>query len=52
MDPNLMELQERLTKKLGAKVRLRKRGRGGVVEIPFGDDEALDRVFWEIVGRP
>jgi len=51
LDPNLLELQERLTKKLGAKVRLRKRGRGGVVEIPFGDDEDLDRVFWEIVGR-
>lgn len=51
LDPNLLELQERLTKKLGAKVRLRKRGRGGVVEIPFGDDEDLDRVFWEIVGQ-
>jgi len=50
LDPNLQELQDRLTRKLGARVRLRTRGAGGVVEVPYADAEDLDRIFWEIVG--
>jgi len=50
LDPNLEDVQERLTRKLGAKVRLKMRGRGGLVEIPFADIEDLDRVFSEIMG--
>ena len=50
LDPNLQDLQDRLTRKLGARVRLRPRGRGGILEIAYGDAEDLDRIFWEIVG--
>ena len=50
LDPNLQDLQEQLTRKLSAKVRLRQRGQGGVVEIAYADGEELDRIFWQIVG--
>ena len=50
LDPNLQDLQEQLTRKLSARVRLRQRGQGGVVEIEYADGEELDRIFWEIVG--
>ena len=50
LDPNLQDLQEQLTRKLSARVRLRQRGQGGVVEIAYADGEELDRIFWEIVG--
>jgi len=50
LDPNLQDLQERLTQKLSARVRLKQRGQGGVVEIAYADGEELDRIFWEIVG--
>jgi len=50
LDPNLQDLQEQLTRKLSARVRLRPRGQGGVVEIAYADGEELDRIFWEIAG--
>jgi ParB family chromosome partitioning protein len=50
LDPNLQELQDRLTAKLGARVRLRARGSAGTIEIPYADAEDLDRVFSAIMG--
>jgi len=49
LDPNLQDLQERLTMKLGARVRIRPRGEGGYIEIPYADANDLDRIFWDIV---
>lgn len=45
LDPNLQELQDRLTQRLGARVRLKPRGAGGLLEIPYADGEDLDRIF-------
>jgi ParB family chromosome partitioning protein len=50
LDPNLQELQDRLTEKLGARVRLKPRGRGGSIEVPYADADDLDRVFWAVMG--
>jgi len=50
LDPNLEELVDRLRQRLGARVRLRQVGRGGVIEIPYSDWEDLDRIFREIAG--
>ena len=53
LDPNLAELQDRLTERLGSRTRLRPRaaGAGGTIEISYADAEDLDRVFWTILGR-
>ncbi len=50
LDPNLQELQDRLTDRLGARVRLKPRAAGGVIEIPYADAEDLDRIFWAVIG--
>jgi ParB family chromosome partitioning protein len=49
LDPNLQDLQDRLTEKLGARVRLKPRGRGGVLEIPYADHDDLDRIFCTVM---
>ncbi len=48
-DVNLVELEDRLQDKLGTRVRLNKKGRGGKIEIAFFDDEDLQRIM-EILG--
>ncbi len=52
MDPNLRDLQEQLTARLSARVRLRPdpAGRGGSIEIGYVDAEDLDRIFWTLQG--
>jgi ParB family chromosome partitioning protein len=50
LDPNLQDLQDQLTSKLGARIRLKRRGEGGIIEIPYADAEDLDRVFWALMG--
>ena len=49
LDPNLAAVQEQLTRRLGAKVRLKTRGRTGVIEIPFADMQDLDRLLSDIM---
>ncbi len=50
LDPNLRELQDRLTQRLGSKTRLRPQANGGgVIEIQYSDEEDLDRIFWAIM---
>ncbi len=51
VDPNLLELQDRLTERLGARARLRPRPKGGgVIEIEYADDEDLDRISTAMLG--
>jgi hypothetical protein len=52
LDPNLQELQDRMTEKLSARVRLRpdSKGRAGVIEISYSDSEELDQIYWRLVG--
>jgi len=49
LDPNLAAVQEQLTRRLGAKVRLKLRGHRGVIEIPFADMQDLDRLLSDIM---
>jgi len=49
-DPNLREIEERLIRELGAKVRINKRAKGGRIEIDFFSREDLDRIYRKIVG--
>ncbi len=44
-DPNLLELEERLQRALGTKVRLRTRRRGGTINIFYHNAEELDRLL-------
>jgi ParB family chromosome partitioning protein len=43
-DPNLADLEERLQRVLGTKVRIRPRKRGGSIHIAYHDAEELDRL--------
>jgi ParB family chromosome partitioning protein len=55
LDPNLRDLQERLTARLSARVRVRPApSGGGCIEIDYVDEEDLDRIFWALQapGRP
>ncbi|MGD8376313.1 MAG: ParB/RepB/Spo0J family partition protein [Acidobacteriota bacterium] len=49
-DPNTRDAEERLMRSLGTRVRIRRQGEGGRVEISFHDEEELDRIFEYIVG--
>jgi len=44
-DHNLAALEDRLREALGTKVRIRRRGKGGAVEIEFYSNEDLDRIL-------
>lgn len=50
LDPNLLDVQNRITQLLGARTRIRPRpqGSGGVVEIHYSDWEDLDRIYQRI----
>ena len=45
VDPNWRAAAEQLTRSLGTRVRLGKRGRGGTIEIEFYSDAELDRLI-------
>jgi len=52
LDPNLLDVQEQLTRRLSAKVRLRPaKGKGGAIEIEYADAEDLDRLYWQLLGQ-
>jgi ParB family chromosome partitioning protein len=44
-DPNVLEIEERLQRALGTKVRLRVRRRGGTISISYHNSEELDRLL-------
>lgn len=43
-DPNLADMEERLQRALGTKVRVRPRKRGGSIQIAYHDAEELERI--------
>ena len=49
LDPNLQDVQDRMGRALSAKVRLKPKAKGGMIEIQYADDEDLDRIFSKIV---
>jgi ParB family chromosome partitioning protein len=44
-DPNRVEIEERLQRALGTKVRVRPRKRGGSIQISYHDTDELDRLI-------
>jgi ParB family chromosome partitioning protein len=49
-DPNLSALEEELCGVLGTRVKLQMRGRGGVIEIHYHSEDALDRLVEQLRG--
>ena len=49
LDPNMQDVQDRMGRALSAKVRLKPKAKGGMIEIQYADDEDLDRIFSKIV---
>jgi ParB family transcriptional regulator, chromosome partitioning protein len=50
LDPNLRELEDQLTRRLSARVRLRPSATGGgVIEISYADSQDLDRLYWDLL---
>ncbi|MEX0910164.1 MAG: ParB/RepB/Spo0J family partition protein, partial [Candidatus Paceibacterota bacterium] len=45
VDPNIIEAEERLSERLGAKVRVEKREKGGRLTISFVSPEDLHKIF-------
>ncbi|HVR71056.1 MAG TPA: ParB/RepB/Spo0J family partition protein [Vicinamibacteria bacterium] len=48
-DPNTRAAEEKLRAALGTRVRISRRGRGGVVRIAFGSESELQRLFEVLV---
>jgi ParB family chromosome partitioning protein len=48
-DPNTRAAEERLAQALATRVRIRRKGEGGTLEIAFHNEEELDRLFESIV---
>jgi ParB family chromosome partitioning protein len=48
-DPNTRAAEERMAHALATKVRIRRKGKGGSVEIAFHNEEELERIFESIV---
>jgi ParB family chromosome partitioning protein len=44
-DPNLVDIEDRLQRALGTKVRLRSRRRGGTINILYHNHEELERII-------
>jgi len=47
---HVKEVQEKLIRQLGTKVRIIEKGKGGKIEIQFFSEEDLDRIYRRIVG--
>ena len=50
LDPNAADVQQRLMSTLGTRVALRPRGKGGIIEITYYDNDDLDRIIARIAG--
>jgi ParB family chromosome partitioning protein len=51
IDPNTRAAEERLRLAMGTRVRIIRRGNGGRIEIDFGNEEELQRLFETLTGR-
>lgn len=49
LDANTLAAEERLTHALATRVKIRRKGKGGTVEIAFHNEEELERLFESIV---
>lgn len=49
IDPNIKKLESDLSVRLGAKVKITTRGKGGRLEISFANNEELDRILRTIL---
>jgi ParB family chromosome partitioning protein len=50
-DPNTRAAEDKLRLALGTRVRINRRGKGGRIEIDFGNEDELQRVYEQIVGE-
>jgi len=50
IDPNILDLENNLRQRLGAKVKLLHKGKGGRIEISYHDQCELDRIIELLVG--
>jgi ParB family transcriptional regulator, chromosome partitioning protein len=51
-DVHTRAAEDRMRFALGAKVRITRRGKGGRIEIDFGSEDELNRIFEYLVDRP
>jgi ParB family chromosome partitioning protein len=51
VDPNTRAAEERLRLALGTRVRIIRRGNGGRIEVDFGTEDELQRLFEKLTGR-
>jgi ParB family chromosome partitioning protein len=51
VDPNTRAAEERLRMALGTRVRIRRRGKGGRIEIDFVNEDELQRVYEHLTSR-
>jgi ParB family chromosome partitioning protein len=51
VDPNTRAAEERLRLALGTRVRIIRRGHGGRIEVDFGNEDELQRLFEKLTGR-
>jgi len=51
VDPNTRAAEERLRLALGTRVRIIRRGNGGRIEVDFGNEDELQRLFETLTGR-
>ena len=49
-DVHTRAAEDRLRFALGTKVRIVRRGKGGQIEIAFGSEEELNRIYEQITG--
>lgn len=51
VDPNTRAAEERLRLSLGTRVRIVRRGKGGRIEVDFGSEEELQRLYEVLTGH-
>ncbi|HEY2931969.1 MAG TPA: ParB/RepB/Spo0J family partition protein [Acidobacteriota bacterium] len=51
MDPNVKAAEEKLRIRFGTKVAIKKKGKGGKVEIFYFNNDDLDRIYGLLMGR-
>jgi ParB family chromosome partitioning protein len=51
VDPNTRAAEERLRVALGTRVRILRKGPGGRIEVDFGSEDELQRIFEQLTGE-
>jgi ParB family chromosome partitioning protein len=50
LDPNTQDLEDRLRRTLSAQVKIKPKGKGGMIEVTYVDWKDLDRISWQMLG--